>query len=260
MESPAGSDDEGEMPYKKQRYSSKGKMGFSAQEREWREQGDKTLESGWAVMKRNDWCLEDTSSIGDTVQSLTLAGSRKAYRITGWINASPRKICEELFYNSEEIPKWNLSVRSCHVVEIVDEFTDIGHHVASDGGAGLIKTRDFVTLRRWAVKEGSYVIASSSVSHPQMPPLPNFVRGEILLSVMSLTASEGGEPGAVFSWALATDLKGWIPGKLWARFQTFEQEAKVSISGIGIIEKGRRETEKYITSGLDLHYISIAAL
>ena len=39
-------------------------------------------------------------------------------------------------------------------------------------------------------------------------------RGEILLSVMSLTASEGGEPGAVFSWALATDLKGWIPGKL----------------------------------------------
>ena len=107
-----GSDDEEEMPYRKQRYSSKGKSGFSEQassfrwkclitcwesvmmqcllwdqEREWREQGDKTLESGWAVMKRNDWCLEDTSSIGDTVQSLNLPGSRKAYRITVWMHS-----------------------------------------------------------------------------------------------------------------------------------------------------------------------------
>ena len=60
--------------------------------------------------------------------------------------------------------------------QMIDEHTDISYQVGKEGGGGIVSSRDFVVLRHWGMKDGCYVSAGVSVSHPTVPPVKKYVR------------------------------------------------------------------------------------
>lgn len=83
---------------------------------------------------------------------------------------------DEIFYKIESLPKWNPAVLESVKVQAIDEYTDITYQISTDGGAGLVSNRDFVTLRHWALLNDSYAIASTGVEHPSVPQNDKYIR------------------------------------------------------------------------------------
>lgn len=101
------------------------------------------------------------------------------------MDVSPRYLLDELFYKIENLPKWNSSVLESLKIQSVDEYTDITYQISTDGGAGLVSSRDFVTLRYWTLVNECYVIASTGVEHPSIPKTDKYIR--YLNSIQILT-------------------------------------------------------------------------
>jgi len=57
-------------------------------------------------------------------------------------------------------PAWNKGVLHCEVIERVTPNLDIVYSVGRDGAAGLIKSRDFLSLRYWSRNKDMYYICS----------------------------------------------------------------------------------------------------
>lgn len=92
------------------------------------------------------------------------------------VDVSPKYLLEELYYKVENLPQWNPSVLQSLKIQPVDEYTDITYQISTDGGAGLVSSRDFVTLRYWTLLQECYVIASTGVEHPSLPKNDKYIR------------------------------------------------------------------------------------
>lgn len=102
------------------------------------------------------------------------------------MDVSPRYLLDELFYKIESLPKWNSSVLESVKIQPIDEYTDITYQISTDGGAGLVASRDFVTLRYWTLVNECYVIASTGVEHPSLPKNEKYIRYSHLVVLLSL--------------------------------------------------------------------------
>ena len=60
-------------------------------------------------------------------------------------------------------------------VLVIDNNTDISHNIAAGIGS-IVSSRDFVNLRHWGVREGTYVSAGHGVTHPDCPPIKKHIR------------------------------------------------------------------------------------
>ncbi|KAJ9595086.1 hypothetical protein L9F63_013612, partial [Diploptera punctata] len=174
MDSPQSSDDEGEP----RRYRSRHPPGASSQIAKYKREGQEVLEVSWKIINSPDWKLEKQTLEGDTIYSKELPHGMKVLKLTFIVDFSPRLLLEELFHRVGNIPKWNPTVLETRIVQVIDEHTDICYQVAKEGGGGIVSSRDFVILRHWGMKEGSYVSAGVSVLHPDIPPVKKYVRGE----------------------------------------------------------------------------------
>ena len=123
------------------------------------------------------------------------------------MNISPRLLLEELFYKIEQVPTWNPTLVDCRTIQPIDQHTDISYQVCAEAGGGVVSTRDFVSLRHWAVVDGAYVSAGGSVKHPAMPPQPKKVRGENGPGCFAMRPVEGDPDMCLFQWLMNTDLK-----------------------------------------------------
>lgn len=83
---------------------------------------------------------------------------------------------DELFYKVDSLAQWNPSVSECHKVQPLDEYTDITYQISSDGGVGIVSSRDFVTLRHWTLMDGCYIIAITATEHPSLPKNDKYIR------------------------------------------------------------------------------------
>lgn len=92
------------------------------------------------------------------------------------LDVPAKYLLDELFYKIENLPKWNPAVLESLKIQPIDEFTDITYQVSTDGGAGLVSSRDFVTLRYWTSMNNRYVIASTGVEHPSVPKNDKYIR------------------------------------------------------------------------------------
>ena len=63
------------------------------------------------------------------VQVRTVA-KKKVFKLTGYVDMSPRLLLEELFYKMEQVPAWNPTLTESRVVQPIDEFTDISYQVS----------------------------------------------------------------------------------------------------------------------------------
>eukprot|EP00092_Neocalanus_flemingeri_P085541 GFUD01107644.1.p1 GENE.GFUD01107644.1~~GFUD01107644.1.p1 ORF type:complete len:594 (+),score=194.46 GFUD01107644.1:46-1827(+) len=184
---------------------------ITSQERGYIKTGEELLAAAWRILNSpDDWKLEKQLDNGDRVQVKQVKG-KKVFRLTGYVNISPRQLLEELFYKIEQAPTWNPTLVDCRTIQPIDEHTDISYQVCAEAGGGVVSTRDFVNLRHWAVVEGVYVSAGGSITHPAMPPQHKKVRGENGPGCFAMRPVEGDPDMCLFQWLLDTDLKGWIP-------------------------------------------------
>lgn len=180
-------------------------------ESEYKKAGEDLLSSAWHTLNLPDWKLEKKLENGDMVQVRQVNGKR-IFRLTGYVDISPRRLLEELFYGIEDLPTWNPTLTECRIVQPIDEYTDISYQVCAEAGGGVVSTRDFVNLRHWAVMEGGiFVSAGGSIKHPAMPPQPKRVRGENGPGCWAMRPVDSDPEKCLFQWLLDTDLKGWIP-------------------------------------------------
>lgn len=184
---------------------------LSQQEGEYKKIGEELLSAAWRTINSPDWKLEKKLENGDMVQVKQVNG-KKVFKLTGYVDISPRKLLEELFYGVDNVISWNPTLTEFRTIQPIDEYTDISYQVCAEAGGGVVSTRDFVNLRHWSLMEGGvYVSAGGSVSHPAMPAQPGRVRGENGPGCWVMRPVESDPNKCLFQWLLDTDLKGWIP-------------------------------------------------
>jgi len=216
FETPENSDDEEEDLVEEsgvripKRFRRKKDRPLSDQEKEYKKMGEEMLAAAWGTLNSPDWKLEKQLDNGDRVQVKQVNG-KKVFKLTGYVDISPRQLLEELFYKIEQVPAWNPTLTDCRLIQPIDEHTDISYQVCAEAGGGAVSTRDFVNLRHWAVVDGVYISAGGSIKHPAMPPQPKKVRGENGPGCWAMRPVESDPNKCLFQWLLDTDLKGWIP-------------------------------------------------
>lgn len=102
------------------------------------------------------------------------------------LDVPAKYLLDELFYKIENLPKWNPAVLESLKVQPIDEYTDITYQISTDGGAGLVSSRDFVTLRYWTLVNDCYMIACTGVEHPSVPKNDKYIRYSYLLYFFTL--------------------------------------------------------------------------
>ena len=60
--------------------------------------------------------------------------------------------------------------------QAIDENTDINYVIVAEGCGGLVRSRDFVSLRRKGIKDGCYICSGAATTHPNVPDHKKYIR------------------------------------------------------------------------------------
>ncbi|XP_017465501.1 PREDICTED: stAR-related lipid transfer protein 3 isoform X2 [Rhagoletis zephyria] len=101
------------------------------------------------LFESSDWKVEKVTNKGDTIRSTQREKMGKIYRLTARIKYPPKELMDELFYNIENVPKWNPTLLESKMVHKINSYTDITYQASVGGGGGMVKSRDFINLRCW---------------------------------------------------------------------------------------------------------------
>jgi hypothetical protein len=129
----------------------------------------------------------------------------------GEIAISPLVLHELLHKNIEKHRLWNPLTELYEVVKTIDRFTDITYTIAPAMGGGMISPRDYVSIRKWLIKDGNVVIAEVGCDHPDRPETETNIRATNGAGGYVLMAIKGRPHVTRFVWIFNADLKGWLP-------------------------------------------------
>ncbi|XP_075166850.1 steroidogenic acute regulatory protein-like [Haematobia irritans] len=101
------------------------------------------------LINAHDWKVEKVTKKGDTINSIHREKMGKIYKLTGRLKYPAKALCNELFYNVVDMPRWNPTTLEAKIVRKINSYTDITYNVSASSGGGMIKSRDFVNLRCW---------------------------------------------------------------------------------------------------------------
>ncbi|XP_046570386.1 stAR-related lipid transfer protein 3-like isoform X2 [Haliotis rubra] len=217
VESLDGSDEETDKQARDRFYSVPATGQSNKQEVDYLSIGLSAWNNMWDMITSDDseWKKEaGTDPTGGCVHSRTVPTHGKVFRLQGLVELSPADLFREIVTNQSEQPDWNPTVIECRTLQVINDNTDVSYNVAAEGGGGLITSRDFVTVRHWGVKDGTYMSAGIATTHPEMPPQKKYVRGENGPGGWGFKPVPGEPDQCIFVWLLNTNLKGWLPQKL----------------------------------------------
>lgn len=174
-----------------------------------------TVHMVFRMLYINDgWILEREERDNIIVTSRMFEGVGKVYKLEGIIEV-PSKVLDRLFWEDvDSQPSWNASVRECQIVRRVNNKTDILYSVAAEAGAGIIASRDFVSLRRRKRKGPLTLLCAASVETDLIPVKKSIIRGRNGPGGWVLRDLVGEPSKTEFIWLLNTELKGWLPQRL----------------------------------------------
>lgn len=81
----------------------------------------------------------------------------------------------------ESIPKWDTALADSRRLEVIDDHTDITYQISAPAAAGLVTSREFISLRTWNKWENCYLIANIGVDHASIPLSKKYIRLYITL-------------------------------------------------------------------------------
>ncbi|XP_054709638.1 steroidogenic acute regulatory protein-like [Uloborus diversus] len=179
-------------------------------EQEYRKLAEEALQNAISIIESNGWKKERCDG-DDIIYSKTVPVYGKVFKFEGTIHFPPEKILDELYFKGEEMHKWNPTVKKVKVVQKIDDHIDITHVIATEGAAGLVSSRDFVNLRIWKKQNSGFTHGSIAITHPDVPVVTKYVRGEQGPCGYILTAAGENSEHCKLQWLLNTNLKGWLP-------------------------------------------------
>ncbi|KFM60499.1 Steroidogenic acute regulatory protein, mitochondrial, partial [Stegodyphus mimosarum] len=180
------------------------------EEQEYRRLAEDALQKAVSIIESDGWHKEKVDG-DDIIYSKVVPAYGKVFKFEGFLPISPKKVIDELYFKGEEMHKWNPTVKKVRVIQKIDDHMDIAHVIATEGASGLVSSRDFVNLRVWKKEDSAYVHGSVATTHPDVPVVAKYVRGEQGPCAYVLTpANENGQK-CKLKWLLNTNLKGWIP-------------------------------------------------
>ncbi|GFU39711.1 steroidogenic acute regulatory protein, mitochondrial [Trichonephila clavipes] len=180
------------------------------EEREYRKLAEDALQKAISIVEADGWKKEKGYG-DDTIHSKVDPLYGKVFKFEGILRLSPKKVIDILYFKGEEMHKWNPTVKKVKIIQTIDEHYDIAHVIATEGAAGLVSSRDFVNVRTWKENDSGYVHGSVATTHPDVPVITKYVRGEQGPCVYIMTAADENAETCKLQWLLNTNLKGWIP-------------------------------------------------
>jgi hypothetical protein len=131
------------------------------------------------------------------------------YRMTGILNVPAEKVFEKLT-DTNNILKLSTSIVNYEIIEKHDEDKiKVIYHEHKSPGFG-VSARDFVIINASKqLPDGTFVIVSSSIEHPQKKERSGYVRGHLHASGYFLKP-KGDQ--CELTYIIRSDPKGWIPG------------------------------------------------
>lgn len=88
------------------------------QDDEYKKIGIDCVRRAYDLLESKDWKIEKVTSKGDTIQSTHREKLGKIYRLTGRVNCSPKSLLEDLFYEIEDVPKWNPTLLESKILHV----------------------------------------------------------------------------------------------------------------------------------------------
>lgn len=159
-----------------------------------------------------DWRLTaGTDAASGWMLAKTDAQTGKLFKLEALIECSADDLFKELIVNIKDAKMWNPTILDGEVLERLDSTTDVCYTVTADAAGGLVRSRDFVTLRHWKWDDDVLLSAGVGVEHPLRPACPQYVRGHNRPSGMAFARVPGHAHCCQFTWIINTDLKGWLP-------------------------------------------------
>ncbi|KAL3918794.1 MAG: hypothetical protein SGILL_004070 [Bacillariaceae sp.] len=155
---------------------------------------------------------------------------------------------------------------SYRLIEKIDDHTDVLHLVYRKLYLFPFWTaaRDFVLLRHWRHEpDGSYVICYESMEHPDCPPRPDFVRGEMhqvytIAPPKSNDFRQTGQYGneCMLTSVVQVDPKGWVPTRPFACLskQTYADAFGISALLQTLDVRDAIESDRFLDLSPDLHF------
>lgn len=160
------------------------------------------------------WTIEREERDNICVSTRQFDGVGKVYKLETVIDV-PSKLLNKLFWEDvDSQPAWNPSVRESQIVRRINKKTDIVYSVAAEAGAGIIASRDFVSLRRRKKKGSLTLLCAASIETDLIPVKRSIIRGHNGPGGWVLRDMVGEPNKTEFVWLLNTELKGWLPQRL----------------------------------------------
>jgi hypothetical protein len=155
---------------------------------------------------------------------------------------------------------------SYRLIEKIDDHTDVLHLVLRKLFLfpSWTEARDFVLLRYWRYEsDGSYIICYESMEHPDCPPQPGFVRGEMhqVYTIAPPKINDYRQKGTYGTECMLTsvvqvDPKGWVPTKpiVFLSNQTYADAFGIIALLQTLDIRDAIETDRFLNLSPDLQY------
>lgn len=165
-----------------------------------------------SISSSEDWeCLDaQDNECGESFVLWEKATSEEfpMIKCTGIINCTAKQAFDYILSCDLETRKlWDPQVAKYDLVEEIDKNTHLLHYVYT--APFPVTTRDFCAFRYVYQTDNTYLICGVSTENPAIPPLKDYVRGEIFISGYTFEDTEDGR--CKITSLNHVDPKGWIP-------------------------------------------------
>ncbi|XP_783037.4 stAR-related lipid transfer protein 3 isoform X2 [Strongylocentrotus purpuratus] len=189
-------------------------LAASVDEQEYIQKAKDALVQLQGILDNTEIWKKECSEGDATVYCGTYPGiTQRLYKLDAILPVLPEVIVEVIWDNIDESASWNSALLEAKRVQDINPFVDILYSVSAPGGKGVFSSRDFVTVRLCEQRGDRYVSSAIAVKHPDKPPVPQHVRGEIGVSGWVVEPAQDRPGHCRYIWIINSDikLKVWTP-------------------------------------------------
>jgi len=189
----------------------------NAEYKHWYDQTVNAMKETLALIESEDflangWKLEgEDKGTGDKVFLKNVEKRGKTFLLTAVVEGDPKHVFEINYYQSNDKPHWNPTIKEFNKVLDVGDQTKLIYWCSNEILAGLVSSRDFVDVQGYRKMGDSYVLGGSGTVWKEKPEQKSRVRGENGLNLLKMSPVAGKPGYTKITWVNSTDLKGLLP-------------------------------------------------
>merc|ERR1711990_245287 len=159
--------------------------------------------TGWKEEK-ND------KKTGDIVESRKNEKGKKIYRCKAVVAAPPALLIAAM-RDTDKVTDWNKTLLESKMLKKINDDFSITYQVTSDGGGGMVSSRDFVYCAKVGFKGDVFVMGGCSVDYKDAPSSSKIVRAFNGPGCQMISPVAADPNSSTFIWLMDLDYKGWMP-------------------------------------------------